>query len=378
MPKSSDKPFRKWCFTWNQNAAYPGPPQFEDADMHYMVFQLEEAPETKQLHYQGYVALKNAIRMTGVKKLLKNPQLHLEQCRDEERAIKYCKKQSTRAGPTTEWGSRPGQGKRNLLQEACKQIQGGRDVTDVAHEFPEMFVKHYKGLAALGAALHVPKIVDRKVYVLRGAAGVGKTRSVYRAFPARAIYNVFSATAPWFDGYIPGVHQVALFDDYCKKGRMPLDVHKKVTDRYPIMLPIKGGSVPWCVPIVIFTTNEYSGEWFGDEHALHQDAIQRRITKEWHIEWTDNSAHREADALFTELAKGFVGTGVAPIEIDDDGTVSELCVGDLQQSLEPFEIEEPLPLRRVRGPVPDLPAYTGRVLLPDPADDDVASSGADV
>lgn len=68
----------------------------------YTVFQLERAPETGKLHFQGFLQLKQPRCMNGVKAIIGgNP--HLEICKNHDKAVEYAQKEETRvAGPWSE------------------------------------------------------------------------------------------------------------------------------------------------------------------------------------------------------------------------------------------------------------------------------------
>lgn len=92
-----------WCFTiqydddnhnWDPNDVYNNPKLPIPS---YCVAQLERAPTTGQLHWQGYVEFKNRILMRTCKTVLKCEWAHLEPRKGTaEEAIAYCKKPESR------------------------------------------------------------------------------------------------------------------------------------------------------------------------------------------------------------------------------------------------------------------------------------------
>lgn len=371
---SDNTTFRKWFFTWNINDANPGPPQFDPERMSYMIYQTEAAPSTGQLHYQGFVVLKSPTKMLGVKKLLKNEQIHLKKCYNQEGAIEYCKKAESRVPgtmPVEYGGSPPSQGKRQTLHAACDAIKAGAKLGQVAFDFPDVIAKHGNGIRALIGILSVPTVVERKVFAIGGEPGIGKSHIVNECFPAGTVYTVFQPTAPWFDGFMPGVHRVVLFDDYFKKGRMPLDYMKKVTDKWPLNVPIKGGSVEWTPEIVIFTSNEPVDTWYEDVEHMHQVAIRRRITKEWWVLSRESEQMDEIRSTFKAIVDGWYVpqqsmTGSAgsaePAYARETVEVVDLVGSTGQYVFTP--LASPPPLRRQPRVPPSLPPHSGRVLFP--------------
>jgi len=107
-----------------------------DSEIHptvkYIVWQWENAPTTNKKHCQGYVELKKALSIAGLKELFGCPRMHLEPrkgTRDQART--YCMKSQSRSeegsGPT-EYGTFPtkGSGNRTDLVKAKQLILGKR------------------------------------------------------------------------------------------------------------------------------------------------------------------------------------------------------------------------------------------------------------
>lgn len=119
----------------------------------YYLFQLEAAPATGQLHYQGFLRLTNAVGLKFVKKLFGEWQPHLETCRGSEaQNITYCSKEESRVAGPWEYGERAKQGERSDLQAAVQSIlQGG--VSACARDHTATFVRYSRGLIAAADAL---------------------------------------------------------------------------------------------------------------------------------------------------------------------------------------------------------------------------------
>ena len=93
-------------------------PTWNAERMRYLVYQLERAPTTGILHYQGYVEFKRSTKMGGVKKALGSDTVHLEPrqgTRDQARG--YCMKEESRIDGPYEFGQyvESEQGKRSDL-----------------------------------------------------------------------------------------------------------------------------------------------------------------------------------------------------------------------------------------------------------------------
>jgi hypothetical protein len=104
-----------WCFTWNLgNAESSG---LDDLNSWHQlagfqalatsesrgVAQLEKAPETGQLHIQGYIEFKVRKRLLSLKRAF-GSRVHWEARRGpREAAVKYCNKEESRVGEFFQW-----------------------------------------------------------------------------------------------------------------------------------------------------------------------------------------------------------------------------------------------------------------------------------
>ncbi|ESU40852.1 DNA-dependent RNA polymerase beta' subunit/160 kD subunit [Giardia duodenalis] len=139
---------RSYCFTYNlpdgTETWTPGEPLSNK--VRYVIWQLERAPTTNQLHVQGYVEFKNATRVAGAQRALGLPNTaHFEMRRGtREQARNYCKKDDTRLEGTAwsekgEWilerGENGGVKKKARLQALRDLVLSDDVVKDVTkHE----------------------------------------------------------------------------------------------------------------------------------------------------------------------------------------------------------------------------------------------------
>jgi len=267
---------KNWCFTAfidRMDEADPKTPDWDPANMKYMVYQKEQCPETRRFHWQGYVQFKQQLRLSAAQGMLGLGRVHMEVARNPKKAIDYCKKLDTRAAGPFEMGEHEqGQGRRSDLERVIDLVKQGVSRKRLAEECPQQFIKYHKGIDAMRLAIQEPPPIDRKVALLVGDTGVGKTRYVMDNFPGA--YNVFDLKTPWFDGY--DGQEVALLDE-CGEGMMHYNVLKCITDRYPYRVPVKGGSAAWMASIVFLTSNTIIGEWYPKVAHIHIAALERRI-----------------------------------------------------------------------------------------------------
>lgn len=240
-------------------------------DVVYIVFQKEMCPETGMEHLQGFVQMKNRVRMGGAKDVMGN-KVHLEKRRGSVKdAIQYCKKEDTRVEGPWEAGVPTGQGKRKDLENIKTMLDEGKSVDEVADEHFGTWCRNYRA-------------IDRYVQMKRqkrswamdntwywGDAGTGKTRAVHDAEPD--VYVKLGGK--WFDQYTD--QEAVLIDDFT--GDMDLSLFLKILDRYPLNVEVKGGSTSFLAKRIYVTSNLSPEECFPMATREQHAAIRRRFTR---------------------------------------------------------------------------------------------------
>ena len=237
----------------------------------YLLLQVERA-STGQLHAQGAVALSAGTRLATMKRW--NNSAHWEPARDWQALLKYCRKAESQVHPPAEWGKDLKQGTRSDLQLAVSMIQSGSSMAQVASEAPLETVKFFKGLIYLQGQLQKPEEVEKKVAIFWGPTGTGKTRLAFEAY-GEELYTVFDNKSPWYDGYTG--QRYVLFDECGGGDIMHYNKLKRVLDRYPMQVPIKGGAVWWKPTHIILTANTPLEEWYPGMGTEHLQALRRRV-----------------------------------------------------------------------------------------------------
>lgn len=253
--------------------------------------------ETGTPHLQGYVAYTKKVRFGTVKRDLPDG-AHIEQKvkhSTPSQAAEYCKKD----GDYQEFGQCPGgAGTRSDLAELYQSIQDGARREDIGGEFPGQYIRYGRRIDEL-----IRRRSDRprdrtttvRVYAICGRTGVGKSRFVWDKF-GQDLY-VHGTNPRFFDGY--DGHSVALFDDY-DGSVFKLSYFLRILDRYPLRVEIKGDTINWRPDIIFITSNKKVQDWYPNSYFEHQEALQRRIEKEF---WCETNTD-EVDAFFTQEAEG--------------------------------------------------------------------------
>jgi len=284
---------RTWVITVNKAEEFVS---FEEAianptddfkkKVRFVVWQYEIGIETGHKHIQAYAELTSPQKMATVKSTLKIPTAHLEKrAGTQEQAIAYCKKDETRApgndtGPFT-YGELAANGKKKYLADAV-QVLKQSGVSRVAEEHPETFVKHSRGLMALGQELTRKqwKNVERDlvVYVFYGATGTGKTRNAINQCVALGksyyILDPQKIGQLWFDGYQQ--EEVLIIDEFDGTW-IALTTFLRILDRYQMSLPVKGSSTQAAWTTVFLTSNIPWTSWYSNSTNYSKEALARRI-----------------------------------------------------------------------------------------------------
>lgn len=272
---------RSYCFTTFEvdTFAVPDVPQ----KIAYCIFQKERCPETQRDHIQGYVELKNPMRIAGVKTLFNDKTMHLEKrngTRTEAR--EYCRKPESRIDGPWEYGTwkeEAGQGKRSDLSEIYQDIKSGMAKCDILEKYPATYIRCHNGINKAIFEVNTKKCstifrLKIKVIVLFGETGTGKTRRAFSKDP-----NLFkldkssSGDTIWFDGYEG--QKTLLIDDFY--GWIPWGSMLNYLDVYPVRLPVKGTHTFAGWNRIYITSNKPWNEWY--KTIEDQSAMERRIHK---------------------------------------------------------------------------------------------------
>lgn len=262
-----------WCFTLNN------PPEthtckenlycvgFDPDKMTYLVQGIERG-KSGTLHIQGYVAFDKRSRLTQMKKWL--PTAHWEAAKGSPaQNLEYCTKDHSYCthGELPETT----QGKRNdleLLHDTLKKRAGIREIVD--NHFAS-FIRYPRSIAAAINIYAERRNWPMEVIIYWGASGTGKTRSAFADYPE----SYWKDNSQWWDSYEG--QETVIWDEFSGSSTS-LSMFLRITDRYPLSVPIKGGYVPFTSKRIIFTSNVNPDEWYNFRNDELRYAFNRRIT----------------------------------------------------------------------------------------------------
>lgn len=253
---------RGWCFT-----SFEDNPPMVPIGAQYMVYGKERCPTSGNMHYQGFVYYRQPISFRNVKSQL-GENVHIEASKGTvDQNVRYCTKED--AEPYV-WGVKPEQGKRSDLHGLSEAVQSGRLLEEIASDFGTQLIKYPRGVKFL-RELYLRKmkfVGERRVVYLWGEPGSGKTRRAIQLGVETGGYYIADLAPAWFDGY--DGESTIILDDFCFSDWKRTTL-LRFLDRYEVLLPVKGGSVPSCYNTVVITSNE--------PPPRHDQAVMRRISE---------------------------------------------------------------------------------------------------
>lgn len=107
----------------------------------------------------------------------------------------------------------------------------------------------------------------------------GKSRCAYECCPGAfwLMPSRESASGTWWDGY-EGQHTVIIDEFY---SWLRYDYFLRLTDRYPLQVETKGGSVQFVSRRIVFTSNTQPAHWY--PNIQDRAAFDRRISCVFHF-----------------------------------------------------------------------------------------------
>lgn len=261
---------RFWLFTLNN------PDGLYDSDLaegiadgwlRYYIFQEEQGGEGTD-HLQGYVEFRIQQRLSFVRRII--PAAHWERRRGSQaEAIDYCSKVDTRiSGPYSGGQPSRGQGSRTDLQELKTELDRGTSLREVSDMYFGNFLRYSRGIREY-MLLHRSRRDWKTVVVLYyGPTNTGKSSTCRALYPDA----YWKPRGNWWDGY--DGHEVVIIDEYY--GWLPFDTLLRLTDRYPMLVETKGGTVEFLARKIVITTNSRPDRWYQRGNFA---ALARRIEK---------------------------------------------------------------------------------------------------
>lgn len=281
---------RNWCFTLNN------PDQTEIDNLHqlysssvgirYMVFQKEQAA-TGTIHLQGYVEFSDTMRFNRVKQLISRRAYLARRMGTRQQARQYCMKEDSRIEGPWEYGEWTGGSEftttSNPFNQLRTMLEEGKTEEELWDEHLGTMVRYYRGIREFIRIRTPDRDFKTRVIVLYGPPRTGKSKWIMDNY--RRVY--WKPRGEWWDGYT-NQETVALDDFY---GWLPYDQLLRLCDRYPLLVPTKGGFTNFVGRTLCFTSNKLPREWYSrvdDLTAFYERVDEwRYVTSDDHVVITD-------------------------------------------------------------------------------------------
>jgi len=239
-----------------------------------VTFQLESAPTTGYLHFQGAFQLLNKKRKFWILKNIFEFEYLAPMKGSCQQAFGYASKADTRIlGPWVH-GDFSEKSKPNEFAEYVSAIKNGSSNVQLWCDFPSMRARYPHVLVDYWKCHKPIRTDDLEVYVLFGKAGTGKTRAVKDMYPDAYVVP-YARQGLWLTDDALGA-KVVVLEDF--DGNLPLKQFNRIIDRYPEQVESKFGHIWWCPIIIFLTTNTPVGSWYPDDGRQDtKEQIARRI-----------------------------------------------------------------------------------------------------
>jgi hypothetical protein len=265
----------------------------------YWIYQHEICPKTERNHFQGFIRFNNARSFNSTRKNFLNN--HIEECKNELSCEIYCKKGRTRANGPWEYGTKDKQGERKDIAALRDAVLSGKKEMELIEDnkLINTYARHIKFVDRL-YELRMKKFSNffRKVEVeiIWGAAGTGKTRSVYDKHGYEDVYRIQCINDKvWLDGYMG--EDVVIIDDFY--GWIKWSYFLALTDGHPCRLDIKTRSAWACWTKVYITSNVHPLKWYPRKNinGKLRYEFERRLTQVTYV--PDQHVASESDTEVT-------------------------------------------------------------------------------
>jgi len=233
----------------------------------YIKGQLERGVDSGYLHWQLIIALDRKLRLRGVKDIF-GAAIHAE-LTNSPKASEYVWKDETSVPSTRfELGAKPFRRNSSIDWDHVWDRARARDLMAIpAHTRLLCF----RSILSIAAFYDTARPIQRTVYVFWGRTNSGKSRRAWEEATMEA-YTKDPRSKFWC-GYRD--HENVVIDEF--RGGIDISHLLRWTDRYPVMVEIKGSSVPLVASKIWITSNISPDNWYPDIDQETLLALRRRL-----------------------------------------------------------------------------------------------------
>lgn len=242
-------------------------------------FQLESAPTTGYLHFQGYFELTNKKRFVTIQNNIRKFEF-LEPIKGKpHQAWAYATKLETRVlGPWT-WGEVTVEGQRTDIADFRDAISSGLDDLQLWDKFPNCMARYHRMPIDIRGVKPPKREKPLEVALFFGPPGTGKTDFAHQCAEDLGLtaYELPIGKDFWVTKSMYG-KKFIIIDEF--KSNVSLKDLLKLLDKRPIEAPVKGAFMWWMPDVIIITTNISPWHWYEyNDRDMEREALFRRIGK---------------------------------------------------------------------------------------------------
>ncbi len=242
----------------------------------FLAYQAEICPDSGRFHYQGYLRTSRKCKLTWLKNNV-NARAHWERrYGTHEEARDYANKEESRVPLTRPVciGEEPQGGRRTDLEILKEDLDAGMSLKEISDDHFHSYLRFGKMIKEY-QVLHRQNTRDwqTQTVVYWGEPGVGKSRRALEEGGLDAYWLARTEGTPWWDGY--DGHDVVVIDEFMV-GMIRRDIMCRLCDRYPLLVPVKGGMIPFVAKRIIITSNHPPSEWYP---RIGLGPLERRLSE---------------------------------------------------------------------------------------------------
>lgn len=255
---------RYWLLTIPHHAYLPYlPPKCA-----YIRGQLERGNDTGFLHWQLLVIFRKKIRLRGVTESF-GEGIHAEPSRSDAADAYVWKDDTYVDGTRFELGTRP---IKRCSSDDWDRVRSSAMSGRLVDVPSDIYVRYYGNLRRIATDHLQADPIERTIYCFVGTTGTGKSRRAWTEAGLDA-YPKDPNTKFW-DGYRGQDHVV--IDEF--RGVINISNVLRWFDRYPVLVEVKGSSVPLKATKIWVTSNLHPQDWYPTLDQETRNALLRRLT----------------------------------------------------------------------------------------------------
>jgi len=226
-----------------------------------------ECGEGGYLHWQVCIASERKTRLGGIKDIF-GSQTHAEITKSEA-ANEYVWKEDTRvAGTQFELGAKPFRRNSRTDWESVWTAAKSRDLDAIpAHTR----ILCFRSILSVAAYFDAPSAMERRTLVYWGRSGTGKSRRAWDEGGLDAYSK--NPRSKFWDGYRSQAN--VIIDEF--RGGIDVSHLLRWLDRYPVLVEVKGSSLPLKATNYWITSNVDPRNWYPDLDSDTLAALLRRL-----------------------------------------------------------------------------------------------------